>query len=110
MKVIYVAGPYSQGITTHNVKAAIDIGHLLMDLGLAPIVPHLNHFMDFTRIRPYADWLEADLAFVRKCDALYRIEGHSPGADVEEDEARRIGIPVLRSFKEVQTWISEEQS
>ena len=50
--------------------------------------------------REYRDWLGTDLELVRVCDALIRLPGESPGADLEVDEAERCGVPVYQGVEE----------
>lgn len=93
-KVVYVAGPYTHGDRSDNVRNAIAAGMRLLDAGYAPVVPILSHFADLIHPRPYEDWLQADLAILSKCDAMVRLSGFSPGSKRELQEAMVLGIPV----------------
>lgn len=107
MKRIYIAGPLTQeGRLTEservkNVNRAITIAHLLADLGFAPFVPHLSHYWDVQYPREYSSWMEIDFAFLAVCDGLYRMNGHSPGADREVAFAGEHGIPVFHYLKDL---------
>lgn len=96
--LVYVAGPYSSGDTVANVEAALDAGHALMDAGFAVVVPHLAHYLEARRSRPYEEWMALDFALLDRCGALLRLPGHSPGADREVAHALSRGIPVFDSI------------
>lgn len=103
---IYVAGPIGQ--PEHhdaNAKAAMDIGRKLLELGLHPFVPHLCVWWDrhFPGME-YEAWLRYDFAWLKRCDALLRIPGHSPGADREVVFARQNNIPVFFDLAELILW------
>ena len=92
---VYVAGPFTHGDQAANVRAAIDAGKRLMDAGLHPFVPHLSWFSDFVHPTPYEEWLAYDLEWIKRCDAVLRLPGYSPGAEREANFARFLGIPVF---------------
>ncbi len=107
---IYVAGPYSsatpEGRLNHTNRA-IYVGITLIRTGHVPFIPHLSHFTNEEAIRRFGNeiswktWIAQDLEWVRVCDALYRLPGESKGADLEEKEARRIGIPVYYDLDQI---------
>ncbi len=105
MKLIFVAGPYSGGDVAVNVKTAIDAADWLMTLGAAVYVPHLCHFQHLVHPRPEADWKENDLEMLRRCDAVFRLRGKSPGADAEVELARELGKPVFRTEAAIVRWL-----
>lgn len=92
--VVYVSGPYSSDPEENTVRA-IEVADVLAKAGYAPIVPHLAHFWDKQIPGDYEQWMKIDLAHVRKCDILVRIEGESEGADREVELAKELGIPVV---------------
>ena len=92
---VYIAGPYSKGNMATNVAKAMAAWHKLADLGFAPFCPHLTHFLDMQKERPYEEWLEQDLVWLKECNAVFRLPGESNGADLEVDEADRLGIPIF---------------
>lgn len=104
---IYVAGPYSNGCIEDNVYEALRIGNLIMLRGHAPFVPHLSHHFHARFPHDYETWLAVDLAFLRVCDALYRIPGHSAGADTEVMEALKCGIPVICTEGELEAYLDD---
>lgn len=98
---IYVAGPLSKGDREQNVQNAIDAGYRLIEAGFAPLIPHLSHFMDTTDALGHDTWLAVDLPWVGVADAVLRLPGESVGADMEEAEAHRLGIPVYHDIDEL---------
>lgn len=105
---IYVSGPYTSDPEA-NTETAMNIGHLLLDLDVAPYVPHLTHFMHQQCPRDYEDWMALDLEYLQGCDALYRFAGESAGADREVARAQELGIPVFTDFMNLEDWIFENQ-
>ena len=92
---VYVAGPLTHGNQQANIAAAVSAARRLMEAGLHPFVPHLSWFADLIKPMPYAEWLAYDLEWVKRCDAVLRLPGFSPGAEQECSEARFLGIPVF---------------
>ena len=117
MKRIYVAGPLSKGDLRQNVINAIKAGDAVADLGCAPFIPHLTVY--WQRIgakngkhRDFMDydfWLAQDFAWLAVCDALLRLPGDSKGADLEEIEAKRLGIPIFYSLEDFQVWLTSQE-
>lgn len=101
MKKVYVSGPYTNGDPCENTHRAIMAGNQLLDAGLIPFVPHVSHFWHTMTPRPWEDWMKIDLAFLPACDIFLRLPGESKGADIEEAEAVRLGMPICRSIMEV---------
>lgn len=101
---VYLAGPYSSNPAA-NTRRAIEVADEIMALGLVPFVPHLTHFWEQQSPKPYAKWLEYDMHWLRCCQAFFRIEGESKGADLEEEEARRLGMPIYRTMDDLRLWV-----
>ncbi len=106
-RYIYVAGPlYGGGHLDENIKAAITISDMLSSdlIGAVPFLPHLYTFWHFRSDKHVDEWLRFDKAWLRKCDALVRIQGESPGASLEQGWAEEWDMPVLQlpSVKEIQ--------
>jgi hypothetical protein len=99
MKKIYVAGPYSKGDVTTNVRKAFEAANELANNGFAPFVPHYTHFWDILFPRSYEFWLQLDEQFLYCCDAVLRIPGESSGADKEVKAAENNSIPVFFSIE-----------
>ncbi len=92
---VYIASPYSKGNQAENVRASMDAFDELAKMGFAPFSPLLSHFQHLVHPLPYDIWLSLDLEWLRVCDCVLRLPGESGGADKEETEAKRIGIPVF---------------
>lgn len=97
MKIIYIAGPYTNGDVAMNVKRAMDEASYLIKAGYAVIVPHLFHFQHMLHPEPYETWTAIDMELLKHAYAMIRIPGESKGADAEEEFARKDGIPVYVS-------------
>ena len=93
-KYLYIAGPFSIGDMMLNIRAAMMVAGLAVLRGWIPFIPHLTGFWHMLSPRSYQEWLDYDLAWLAKCDAVLRITGESPGADREVKEAMRLNIPV----------------
>lgn len=105
---IYIASPYSNGDKQENVNLQMDVAHELLNRGYAPFTPTLSHYMELRNPRPEHDWLKLDFEFLVLCDVLIRIRPEkngeeilSKGANMEEELARKTGIPVF-SFKTIE--------
>ena len=90
----YVAGPYSHGDPTENVMQAMEAATRMLDVGIAPFIPHLSHFWNEVYPRAYETWMTLDFEWLGACDVLYRLPGTSPGAEREVALAGKMGIPV----------------
>lgn len=99
VKYVYVAGPYSQGDTKANLRAALEASNSALAANLVPYVPHLSYYWHAISPKPYDAWCKFDMMWLQKCDALIRLPGESRGADAEVAEAKRLGIPVVESVE-----------
>lgn len=101
IKTVYVAGPLSVGDTAANVRHALQDADFLLASGFHPYVPHLSHFWHLLFGHPYDVWMNLDRTWLSCCDALFRLPGESPGADVEVAEAEHLGIPVFYTLSDL---------
>ena len=102
MKKIYIASPYTKGRTSENVHESMKAFDLLMQAGFAPFSPLLSHFQDISFPgHSYDAWLNLDIEWLSVCDALVRLPGESPGADIEVAYAIRHNIPVFYGLDEI---------
>ena len=95
-KYVYVAGPITKGDTLRNIRKGMLVGIELIKRGYVPFVPHndmVQYLLDPDTL-DYETILQQDLAWVKKCDALLRIPGESPGADREVQYALSQGLLV----------------
>jgi len=95
MSLIYISGPYSTGDHLENVNKAIDVADQIAMARHDCYIPHLNHYWGERHEHPYDFWMKQDIAVLVKCDALVRLPGISHGADIEWNEAAKLGIPVF---------------
>jgi hypothetical protein len=98
---VYIASPYTLGDVAVNVKLQIDTADTLMNLGFAPFAPLYSHFQHMAHPRPYHDWINIDLEWVKVCDCILRLGGESSGADNEVRVAEELGLPVYYSIAEL---------
>lgn len=92
---VYVAGPYTNGDIIVNIRGAIEEGNILLEYGFIPFIPHLTGFWHMIFPNTYDTWMQYDSEWLKTCDALLRIDGTSPGADLEVKIATELGIPVF---------------
>jgi hypothetical protein len=92
---VYIASPYTIGDVAVNVKNQMEMADKLMDLEFAPFVPLYSHFQHMAHPRPYEDWIEIDLEWLKVCDCLLRLPGESKGADREVNEMLSMDKPVF---------------
>jgi hypothetical protein len=107
IKYIYVAGPFSSD-PEGNVNIAIETGEHLTRLGLYPFIPHLFYFWDKEYPHSYEFWIDQSRAWIRSCDAMYRIRGLSPGADREVEFARELKMLVFFHMNDLSEYISHQ--
>lgn len=98
---IYVAGPYTRGDVDENVRNAITVGDKLRALGHTPFIPHLSHFWHLIIPHDYQYWMDYDIEWLMECDAVFRIEGDSKGADIEVHIAELYDMPIYRSYEDI---------
>jgi hypothetical protein len=98
---IYVAGPYTKGDVAQNVRAAANVYDYLGRMGHTPFNPHLTHFQHMLFPQPYEFWLAQDMEWLKVCDAVFRLDGESSGADKEVAWAVEHGLPIYYSVFDV---------
>lgn len=105
---IYIAGPYTGPPgNIANIRKAILVGSTILNHGGAPYIPHLTGLWDLVSPHELEDWLRYDKEWLKKCDTLFRLSGHSPGADAEVKMARALEIPIYHGLNHL---ISHMQS
>jgi hypothetical protein len=98
---IYVAGPIGEPPRPRDVHRAIKAGLELIAAGHSPHVPHLWAALEAEPQVTRDEWLRVDLDWLEVADAVLRLPGDSPGADLEEARARELGLPVYHSAQEI---------
>ena len=101
---VYVAGPYTLGDRSENVRKALAVATQLLEAGHEPFCPMLFHFWDLMHPRPWHDWMRLDLAWLEVAEALVRIPGPSKGADEEVAYANTLGIPTFFPVEAFLRW------
>ena len=101
---VYLAGPYTASTLKGkelNVDKAIRAAVLVYEKGHFPLVPHLTHYIDMVDNElEWEDYMRCDLAWLSVADAMLFM-GHSPGADCELSEAKRLGLKIFYNINEV---------
>src|SRR5262245_9980986 len=98
---VYIAGPLTaSGDSMENIRAALDAAQKVREAGHNPFVPHLNHFWHFLYPASYGEWMAYDLVWLDVCQALIRLPGESPGADIEVRYAKTRRILVYEGVDE----------
>ena len=107
IKVIYVAGAFrakTQWGIMQNVRKAEDASLKLWKLGYAVICPHTmtQHFQNEC---PDEIWLDGCLELLRRCDAIYLVEGwqDSEGSLEECELAQELGLVIIGNKESEQT-------
>ena len=98
---VYIASPYSVGNKVENVRRSLEIADKLIEAGMFPYSPLLNHYQNELFPQPEKTWLKQDLAWIPCCQCLLRLPGESVGADVEVAEAKNLGIDVFYDIEEL---------
>lgn len=104
--IIYIASPYTIGDVAENVSRQIAAAHHILDMDHCPIAPLLSHYLHIYKQRPYKDWMDMDMALIKRCDILLRLPGKSSGADEEVEFANSLKIPVAFGFEDLPATIN----
>jgi len=102
--LVYIAAPYTKGDIAQNVRRALECADILFAKGYIPYVPHLNAFWHFLSPKSWDDWMKIDLAILERCDAVFRLDGESLGANKEVRFADKIGLPIFYSIEELEEY------
>lgn len=106
--LVYIACPYSNDPEA-NVQEALRVASQIRDNGWAvPFVPVLTHFWEKAYPAPYETWMEMDFEYLRRCDAVLRLPGVSPGADREVAFAEKLGLFVSYDLDEIRRYCAYE--
>jgi len=96
---VYIAGPYTKGDRSENMRRAMKAMDTLIAAGHEPFLPILTHFQDLCHPRPWEDWMRIDLAWLPFAEAVVRLPGNSEGADQEVHFAYTHNIPIFFSVE-----------
>jgi len=99
---VYVASPYSNSDCTvieQNVRRSMNVVEALWRMGFVPFMTLSSHYYQTMFYQhTWDEWMDFDIAWLSKCDALLRLPGNSKGADKEVAFATEHGIPVFYSI------------
>lgn len=101
MMRVYVSGAITHGDPKANALIAIEYADVLLEMGFAPYLPHLDVFWNDVSSHEYEDWMKLDFAWIEVCNAVLRIPGFSPGGDREVVFATGLGIPVFYTIEDL---------
>jgi len=88
-----------------NLHAAASVAADLLLAGCDPVVPHMTWILHAIRPDvPVEAWRDWCLGVLARCDALYRLDGESVGADIEVARAMELGVPVFWSLDALESW------
>jgi hypothetical protein len=111
--LVYLASPYAKGLQNKNLRAHLDMFHVLRSDGVVtPIAPLLSVFADLVHPDAEINWLEYDLELLARCDGLIwfdavledYIQRESSGRDLEISFAKKRGIQVFDSVTALYKW------
>jgi hypothetical protein len=106
--MVYVASPYSLPDPVENTHHAIAAGERLDASGvITAYVPHMNLLWHIVYPHDVDFWYAYDVAFLARCDALYRLPGQSQGADDEVAYMNDGRKPVFYDEEGVILWAKE---
>ena len=73
--LVYVAGPYAHPDPVENTHKTIQVADILNHHGAVTAhVPHLTLMWHLVCPHEIQYWYDYDMAVLRRCDALYRID------------------------------------
>lgn len=115
---VYVAGPMTIGSTMQYVHRAIHTAELLEILGFTPIIPQLFELYQTVIPHDHRWWRQRYCRLLKRCNALYRMEGLSGDADLEpttfnpintyrygeSEVCKQRNIPVFRDMESLIVW------
>lgn len=94
--VVYLAGPITKPDPLTNASVAMVIWrHIMLHCRCCLICPHWSVLQHMASPQPNAFWYQYDSHLVAISHAVYRLPGHSVGADYEQDVALQKGVPVF---------------
>ena len=95
---VYICSRYA-GDVEHNVRVALALCRMAVEVGLAPFAPHLlfTQFLDDTDPAQREIGISLGMRFMEVCDVVwgYLGEGVSDGMRREIEHARHLGKPIV---------------
>jgi hypothetical protein len=106
---VYIASPYRIGDKIENVRRSLEAANKLIQAGMYPYAPLLNHYQNELFPQSEETWIKQDLAWISCCQCLLRLPGESFGADGEVAKANFEEIPVFYNIEDLLEWFCEIQ-
>lgn len=108
-QLVYIAGPYTEGAWEDNLRNVIDVAEYVWSRGHTPFIPHtMTTLWALVYQKEKEKWLEFDLRWLDVCDAMIRVDGHSPGAAAEQRHCEENDIPVFTNKHEFVRWARDQ--
>lgn len=97
-KRVFISGKMT-GLPNYNEAGFANAEAELLEAGFEPVTPWDPKAA--ARNAPWGECIIRALTLLNSCDAIYQLEGweDSPGARMEWDFAKRVGIPRLEASK-----------
>jgi hypothetical protein len=94
--LVFISGPYTNPDPVSNTHNAVLAAERIEDLfNVGVFIPHLSLLWHIVHPAPIEAWYGRDLHILERCDAVYRMQGESTGADREVTHAKLFEIPVF---------------
>ena len=103
-KLIYIAAPYTYPDPIENTNKVIKTAEQIIQVGHLPYIPHLNLLWHIVVPHPPEFWYAYDLAILKRCDALLRVEGLSEGVEREVQFAIDNNILIIYGIDNFINW------
>ena len=107
---VFIAGPYTEPYPIYNTRRVMEWWDKLWKTKLiVPIAPHWTMFQDLLFPQPYEEWLKYYSSLLMRCDALFRLEGKSSGADEELEKILKQNKPIFleSQYSSMISWADE---
>ena len=100
-KYVYVAHPITIGGPDKNMRKMIDACQEVWKLGHYAYGAFGNLIWEVVYPKNEKEYLDHDIAWLKKCDIVWRIPGESKGADYEVKIAKELGIKVVYNLTQL---------
>ena len=107
MKRIFISGPLTVGDQMMNIRNAIDVAEIVINGKHCPVVPHYSSYHNMIHQHSYDDWMNICYCMLEGSDVMFRINGKSYGADLEEKFANKHGIPIFYEIEKLIKYLEE---
>lgn len=117
---VYIASPFTKGDQALNLRFQCRVWDGLLASGVVwPIAPLWSQTQHLVAPRPWAEWIEYDLALIERaadavlaltavCERMGYSESRSKGRDAEVAAAKRFGKPVFFQVGALLDWAEQQ--